>query len=52
MNKKGFAISIVLYSIIIMIITILYVMLGIEKNRYDTNMELRDKIIEELNEAE
>ena len=49
MNKKGFAISIILYSIIFLIIATLYILLSIEKSRYDINGELRKNIINELN---
>lgn len=50
MNNKGFAISVILYSIVFLIVTILYMLLGIEKNRYNVNEELRRSIIEQLNE--
>lgn len=49
MNKKGFAVSIILYSIIFLIISTLYILLSIEKNRNDVNKEYRDSIISELN---
>ena len=51
MNKKGFAISIILYTIILLIITVLYMLLGIEKNRNNTNEQLRETIIEQMNEV-
>lgn len=50
-NNKGFAISIILYSIVFLIITILFIILNLEKNRYDTNQKLRNGIIEKLNEV-
>jgi len=50
LNNKGFAISIILYSIIFLIITILMILLGLEKSRYTVNQSLRDGIINELNE--
>ena len=50
MNKKGFAVSIILYSIVFLIVTILYILLAIEKNRYTVNKEIRNSIISELNE--
>ena len=50
MNKKGFAISVILYSIIFLIIAILYMLLGITKTRYTVSKTLRDNIINELNE--
>ena len=52
MNKKGFAISIILYSVVLLIITILYMLLGIEKNRKETNEELRNNIVEQLNDVD
>ena len=50
MNKKGFAISVILYSIVFLIIAILYMLLGITRTRYTVNKGLRDNIIKELNE--
>ena len=50
MNKKGFAISIVLYSIVFLLITILYMILGTLKTRYHINSDLRNSIMTELNE--
>lgn len=50
MNKKGFAISVILYSIIFLIIAILYMLLGLTKTRYTVNKNLRDNIVNELNE--
>ncbi len=47
MNKKGFAITIILYSIIFLIIVILYILLGIVKTRFTVEKNLR----ENLNEA-
>ena len=41
MNKKGFAISVILYSIIFLIIAILYMLLGITKTRYTVNKGLK-----------
>ena len=52
MNKKGFAISIILYSVVFLIITILYMLLGILKTRYTVTDNLRDTIIEQLNEID
>ena len=49
MNNKGFAISIVLYSIVFLLISIFYMMLGILKTRYTVNNNLRDAIVEQLN---
>ena len=50
MNKKGFAVSIIIYSIVFLIIAILYMLLGIERNRYTVNSELRESITAYLNE--
>ena len=50
MNKKGFAISVILYSIIFLIIAILYMLLGITKTRYTVSKNLRDNLVKELNE--
>jgi len=50
MNKKGFAISIVLYSVVFLIITVFYIILGILKTRYTVTSNLKNDIIEELNE--
>ena len=50
MNKKGFAVSIILYSIVFLIVAILYVLLGIEKSRYTVNKEIRESIINQINE--
>ncbi len=49
MNKKGFAISIVLYSIVFLIISILYVTLGILKTRYSISSDLHRAVMNELN---
>lgn len=50
LNNKGFAISIILYSFVFLIVTILFILLGLEKNRYEVNQNLREGIIEKLNE--
>ena len=49
MNKKGFAISVILYSIILLIVAILYMLLGIMRVRYSTNSKLREQVVNELN---
>ena len=49
MNKKGFAISIIMYSIVFLLVSIFYITLGILKTRYNVNDSLRKGIIEELN---
>ena len=45
MNKKGFAISVVLYAMVILIIGVLYLLLGIVKNRYMVGDNLKYDII-------
>ena len=52
MNKKGFAISIILYSVVLLIIAILYMLLGIEKNRTEVSEDLKDNIMEQLNNVD
>lgn len=49
MNKKGFAISIVLYAIVFLLVNIFYLMLGILKTRYSVSRSLRNDIMEQLN---
>lgn len=49
MNKKGFAISVILYSVVFLIIAILYMLLGLTKTRYTVNKNLRDNLVNELN---
>lgn len=51
MNKKGFAISVVLYSIVFLLISVLYMIVGILKTRYHNESDLREAIIEQLNES-
>ena len=41
LNKKGFAISVVMYSIVFLLVTIFYVMLGILRTRYNVSNDLR-----------
>ncbi len=48
MNKRGFAISIILYSMVFLLISIFYLLLSIVKNRYTVNLNLKNDIIEEL----
>ncbi len=52
MNKKGFAISVILYSIIFLVITIIFILLGIAKTRYTVNEKLRESITSDLNDLE
>ena len=49
MNKKGFAISTVTYVIVLLIVSLLYMLLGIMRNRYTINDDLRNNIIANLN---
>lgn len=51
MNNKGFAISVILYSMVFLLISIFYMLLSIVKTRYNTSISLRDDLIEELNES-
>ena len=50
MNKKGFAISIILYSIVFLLISIFYLLLGTLKTRYTVNDNMRNDIMDELND--
>ena len=50
MNKKGFAVSVILYSIIFLIITTIFLLMGIMRTRFNVNNELRDNIRENINE--
>lgn len=50
MNKKGFAVSIILYSVILLVIVVLYILLGVLRTRYNVNEHLRDNVVNELNE--
>lgn len=49
MNKKGFAISVILYVIVFLIIAIFYLLLGIIKARYNVSNELKNSIVTTLN---
>lgn len=49
MNKKGFAISIILYSMVFLLISIFYMLLNIARNRYTVSTNLRESIIENMN---
>lgn len=50
MNNKGFAISIILYSMVFLLITVLYIILGALKARYNTTTSIRSDIMQEFNE--
>jgi len=49
MNKKGFAISVVLYTMVILIVGIFYLLLGIVRHRYMVGDDLKDTIINGIN---
>lgn len=49
MNKRGFAISIILYSLVFLLITILFMILGILKTRYNVSTNTRESVIEDIN---
>lgn len=49
MSKKGFAISIILYSMVFLLITILYMILGILETRYNVSDKTRKNVIDEIN---
>ena len=44
-NNKGFAISIMLYAMVLLIVTIFYIILAIVKNRYNTNEALVEQAV-------
>lgn len=50
MNKKGFAISIIMYTIVFLLISIFYIILGILKTRYSVSDKVRNDIINQLND--
>ena len=52
MNKKGFAISIILYSLVFLLITILFMILGILKTRYNVSDNTRKSVIEGIEESD
>ncbi len=52
MNKRGFAISIVLYAIVFLLISIMYMILGVLKTRYHVNNDMRNELMERLNSSE
>ncbi|MBP5684689.1 MAG: hypothetical protein J6X02_05495 [Bacilli bacterium] len=47
-NNKGFAISIMLYAMVLLIVTIFYIILAIVKNRYNVSEALVDDAVEFL----
>jgi len=49
LNNKGFAISIVLYSMIILIIGIMYLLLDIVNDRYKMSKEAKEHVVEYIN---
>jgi len=48
MNNKGFAISVILYSIVFLIVTIMFMLLGIVKTRYTVNDKLKENVIQKI----
>lgn len=50
MNKKGFAISVILYSMVILVISIMYLVLGIIKDRYNLENQLKESTIDYIDE--
>ena len=52
MNKKGFAISIILYSLVFLLITILFMILGILKTRYNVSDKTREAAVEGINSSD
>ena len=52
MNKKGFAISIILYSLVFLLVSIFYMLLGIVKTRYIVSKGLRESVMNEFNESQ
>jgi len=48
MNKKGFAISVVLYTMVILIVGIFYLLLGIVRHRYTVGNDFREVIIDDI----
>ncbi len=51
MNNKGFAISTVLYSLIILMSLLLFLLIGTMSFSRDNSSELVDQVEEELNEC-
>lgn len=49
-NKKGFAISTILYGLIFLSVAIFYMIVGIVSNRNNNNYELAKEIREELSD--
>lgn len=52
MNNKGFAISTILYGLIIMVINVMFIIIVTVKDRYDITTDLKDNIINQLNNME
>lgn len=48
MNKKGFAISTMLYGLIFITIAVFYLIITIESNRIETNSNIVEEIREQL----
>ena len=51
MNKKGFAISTMLYGLIFITIAVFYLILTLEANRHQTNTNFIEEVREQLQDA-
>lgn len=49
LNNKGFAISVILYSMIILVIGIMYLLLNIVNTRYKLTKENKEEVVEYIN---
>ena len=49
LNNKGFAISVILYSMIILTIGVLYLLLGVLNTRYNLSKETSDDVVDYIN---
>lgn len=50
MNNKGFALSVILYAMIIFAVAIFYLLLGVVKSRYNTNDDFIKKVQDSIND--
>ena len=50
MNNKGFAITIIMYSMVFLLISVFYILLGVMRTRYTVNNKLRENLVTKLNE--
>ena len=51
-NKNGFAISVILYAMVILVIGIFYLLLGIVKNRYTVGNNLKEAVISSMGDVD